>query len=63
MPRLALVVIARDEARCLVFDGLEDLANRIDDEGLDVTPQDILILKNAGPLTPAGMLGVPSARR
>jgi dihydroxy-acid dehydratase len=43
------------EARILVFDGLEDLANRIDDEALDVTPQDILVLKNAGPLTPSGM--------
>lgn len=43
------------EARCIVFDGLEDLANRIDDEALDVTPQDILVLKNAGPLTPSGM--------
>jgi dihydroxy-acid dehydratase len=43
------------EARCVVFDGLADLANRIDDDALDVTPQDILILKNAGPLTPAGM--------
>ncbi|RAI58928.1 dihydroxy-acid dehydratase [Roseicella frigidaeris] len=43
------------EARCLVFDGLEDLASRIDDDALEVTPQDILILKNAGPLTPAGM--------
>jgi dihydroxy-acid dehydratase len=38
-----------------VFDGLEDLANRIDDPALDVTEQDILVLKNAGPLTPAGM--------
>ncbi len=43
------------EARCLVFDGLEDLANRIDDEALDVTPNDILILKGAGPLSAAGM--------
>ncbi|NOG74090.1 dihydroxy-acid dehydratase [Roseicella sp. DB1501] len=43
------------EARCVVFDGLEDLARRIDDDGLEVTPQDILVLKNAGPLTPAGM--------
>ncbi len=43
------------EARCIVFDGLADLAERIDDETLDVTPEDILILKNAGPLTPAGM--------
>lgn len=43
------------EARCMVFDGLEDLANRIDDPDLDVTPQDILVLKNAGPRSPAGM--------
>jgi dihydroxy-acid dehydratase len=43
------------EARCVVFDGLEDLANRIDDEALDVTPRDILVLKGAGPLSPAGM--------
>ena len=43
------------ESRCVVFDGLEDLARRIDDDGLEVTPQDILVLKNAGPLTPAGM--------
>ena len=43
------------EARCTVFDGLEDLARRIDDDALDVTDKDILILKNAGPLTPAGM--------
>jgi dihydroxy-acid dehydratase len=43
------------EARAVVFDGLEDLANRIDDPELDVTEADILVLKNAGSLTPAGM--------
>ncbi len=43
------------EARCLVFDGPADLAARIDDPALDVTETDILVLKNAGPLTPAGM--------
>ncbi|HET6607765.1 MAG TPA: dihydroxy-acid dehydratase [Rhodopila sp.] len=43
------------EARVIVFDGLEDLANRIDDPALDVTADDILVLKNAGSLTPAGM--------
>ena len=43
------------EARAVVFDGLEDLARRIDDPALDVTEEDILVLKNAGSLTPAGM--------
>jgi len=43
------------EARAVVFDGLEDLANRIDDPALEVTEKDALVLKNAGPLTPAGM--------
>lgn len=43
------------EARAVVFDGLEDLADRIDDPALDVTEHDILVLKNSGPLTPAGM--------
>jgi len=43
------------EARCLVFDGLADLSARIDDPDLDVTPQDILVLKGAGPRSPAGM--------
>jgi dihydroxy-acid dehydratase len=43
------------EARAVVFDGLEDLATRIDDPALDVTDRDALVLKNTGPLTPAGM--------
>jgi dihydroxy-acid dehydratase len=43
------------ETRVIVFDGLEDLARRIDDPALDVTERDALVLKNAGPLTPAGM--------
>jgi dihydroxy-acid dehydratase len=43
------------EARVVVFDGLDDLAVRVDDPALDVTGSDVLVLKNAGPLTPAGM--------
>jgi dihydroxy-acid dehydratase len=43
------------EARCVVFDGLADLAERIDSDDLDVAASDILVLKNVGPLTPAGM--------
>jgi len=43
------------EAECMVFDGVEDLALRIDDENLPVDANTIMILKNAGPLSPAGM--------
>jgi len=43
------------EARCIVFDGLEDLARRIDDPDLDVLASDILVLKNVGPRSAAGM--------
>ncbi len=42
------------EGRAVVFEGLEDLADRIDDPDLDVEPDDILVLKNSGPLA-AGM--------
>jgi dihydroxy-acid dehydratase len=43
------------EGRAVVFDGLEDLSRRIDDPELDVTPDDFLVLKNAGPASPSGM--------
>lgn len=43
------------ESEAIVFDGLEDLAARIDDPQLPVTPDTILVLKNAGPRSPAGM--------
>ncbi|MBU67069.1 MAG: dihydroxy-acid dehydratase [Cupriavidus sp.] len=52
------------EGRAVVFDGLEDLAQRIDDPALDVTAEDILVLKNAGPLAAgmpeAGYLPIPA---
>ncbi|AEI82451.1 dihydroxy-acid dehydratase IlvD (plasmid) [Cupriavidus necator N-1] len=52
------------EGRAVVFEGLEDLANRIDSPDLDVTADDILVLKNAGPLAAgmpeAGYLPIPS---
>jgi len=43
------------EGRAVVFDGLEDMANRIDDPGLDVTADDVLVLRNAGPKGAPGM--------
>ncbi|KWR90505.1 IlvD/Edd family dehydratase [Cupriavidus sp. IDO] len=52
------------EGRAVVFEGLEDLANRVDSPDLDVTADDILVLKNAGPLAAgmpeAGYLPIPS---
>jgi len=43
------------EGRAVVFNSLQDLSARIDDPGLDVTPDDFLVLQNAGPLSPSGM--------
>jgi dihydroxy-acid dehydratase len=42
-------------ARAVVFDGLEDMADRIDAPDLDVTADDMLILRNAGPRSAAAM--------
>ena len=51
------------EGRAVVFENLEDLAKRIDDPALDVTAQDVLVLKNAGPkaagMPEAGYLPIP----
>jgi dihydroxy-acid dehydratase len=41
--------------RALVFSSLEDLAARVDDDELDITPDDIMVLQNAGPIGGPGM--------
>jgi dihydroxy-acid dehydratase len=43
------------EGRAVVFTSLEDLATRIDDPDLEVHPDDVLVLQNAGPTSPSGM--------
>jgi dihydroxy-acid dehydratase len=43
------------EGHAVVFSSLEDMAQRIDDPALDVTPDNILVLQNAGPRSPYGM--------
>jgi dihydroxy-acid dehydratase len=43
------------EGRAVVFSSLEDLSARIDDPDLDVTPDDFLVLQNAGPVSASGM--------
>ncbi|MCC6779789.1 MAG: dihydroxy-acid dehydratase [Hyphomicrobiales bacterium] len=52
------------EGRAVVFSSLADLAARIDDPALDVAPNDMLVLQNAGPHAPecmpeAGYLPIP----
>jgi dihydroxy-acid dehydratase len=46
------------EGRAVVFENAQDLAERIDRDDLDVTAQDILVLKNIGP---KGAPGMPEA--
>jgi dihydroxy-acid dehydratase len=50
--------LMRHEGRAVVFESLEDLANRIDDPKLDVEAGDVLVLKSAGP---KGAPGMPEA--
>jgi dihydroxy-acid dehydratase len=52
------------EGRAVVFTSLDDLAARIDSADLDVTPDDFLVLQNAGPksgyaMPEAGYLPIP----
>jgi dihydroxy-acid dehydratase len=51
------------EGRAVVFEGLEDMAARIDNPDLDVKQNDILVLKNAGPqaagMPEAGYIPIP----
>jgi dihydroxyacid dehydratase/phosphogluconate dehydratase len=41
--------------RALVFEDHDDMERRIDDPHLDVNPEDVLIMRNAGPLGGPGM--------
>ncbi len=51
----ATSALLKGERRAVVFESLADLAARIDDPELDVTPEDALVLKNAGPVGGPGM--------
>ena len=56
------------EGRAVVFTSLDDLAARIDAPDLDVTPDDFLVLQNAGPkrgyaMPEAGYLPIPQQAR
>ena len=47
--------LMESEGRAVVFENLEDLASRIDDPELDVEANDVLVLKNIGPIGAPGM--------
>ena len=54
----ATASLMEHEGRAVVFENVEDMARRVDDEALDVSAGDILVLKNIGP---AGAPGMPEA--
>jgi dihydroxy-acid dehydratase len=47
--------LLQHRGRAVVFSSLADLAARVDDEKLDITPEDIMVLQNAGPIGGSGM--------
>src|SRR5262245_77704 len=51
----ATKALTQHEGPALVFDSLDDLARRIDDPDLQVTPDHCLVLRNAGPIGAPGM--------
>ncbi len=47
--------LLRHRGRAVVFESIADLDARIDDPGLDVRPEDVLVLKGCGPVGAPGM--------
>ncbi len=47
--------LMQHEGRAVVFESVEDMAKRIDHPALDVTENDILVLRNTGPVGAPGM--------
>jgi dihydroxy-acid dehydratase len=47
--------LMQHEGRAIVFDSVEDMTKRIDDPDLDVTENDVLVMRNAGPIGAPGM--------
>ncbi|MDB5511685.1 MAG: dihydroxy-acid dehydratase [Enterovirga sp.] len=54
----ATPALLQHTGRAMVFENVEDMAARIDDPDLDVTKDDILVLRNTGP---KGAPGMPEA--
>ncbi len=47
--------LMQHEGRAVVFESVEDMTNRIDDPALDVTEDDVIVMRNAGPIGAPGM--------
>jgi dihydroxy-acid dehydratase len=54
----ATAALLRHTGRAVVFDSVEDMTDRIDDPDLEVSADDVLVLRNAGP---KGAPGMPEA--
>jgi hypothetical protein len=56
--------VLQHEGTALVFEGLDDLAARIDDPSLPVTPETVLVLRAPGPIgagmPEAGSIPIPA---
>ncbi len=48
-PSAASPELMRHAGRAVVFDDIDDYKARVDDDGLDVGPDDVLVLRNCGP--------------
>jgi dihydroxyacid dehydratase/phosphogluconate dehydratase len=51
----ATPALLQHEGRAVVFDGIEELHARIDDPDLAITADDVLVLRNVGPVGAPGM--------
>lgn len=62
-PVAATQKLLEHTGRAVVFDGLEDMARRLDDPALDVQPDDVLVLRGIGPkgagMPEAGLIPIP----
>ena len=54
----ATAELLQHTGRAVVFESVEDMTLRVDDPALDVGPDDVLVLRNAGP---KGAPGMPEA--
>jgi dihydroxy-acid dehydratase len=54
-PTAASPALLTHRGRALVFENHDDMERRIDDPNLDVHPDDVLVMRNAGPLGAPGM--------